>query len=746
MIAWIITSSVLIAVVIALRFLFKGKISRRLQYALWGLVLFRLLLPIPLFESPFSVMNAVPDNSIGGRQVYVLPISKQPVTETHGITVGSNGTVADANSFGYAVLSADGATITRYAEKMSISEIWRLIWLTGGLAVGLWFICTNIVFSRRLRQTRRQYQAPDYPAAGYSARKLPVYVTEHIASPCLFGILHPAIYLTPRAVENQDNTRYALAHELCHYRHGDHIWALLRCLCLAVWWWNPLVWAAAVFSREDLELACDEAVIKRVGQDNRLAYGHTLVDMIAVRKAPGSLIYAATTMVSGKRSLKERLNLIVNSPKTVIPALAAVLLIVAVCAGCTFTDAGKNAQNAQGQDFPAVEMVFSSANNGLEQLGRDAASFYYAQFMKDDVPRHWHITKYETLSCQLMACDHAEFAVWVTSRLETDGGGFLVGEGIPNDPNDLNKGGVCPEVGRQFRIKALDNGEYEIVSIGTGGGDQGLAPIIAAGVDRTDLNTCIAGAILSANAGKYRNSDFAAEAHTVLKTVEKGNTTTVYVMALYTQFGYAGSGFFETGGSHMPVAITFEKNAAGEYKLREYWMPLDGSHYGPSIKEKFPADIYEDALDTQKYIVAHTQACYDQAIQYGKVNTDVEIAKLVEIITSSPAHMSNPSAYIEAHKIEYREMIYYGSHTLRYCFTLFEQGGQTGLDGHIMAEACREILGNEDINLPAITGQDWYDAFRKSAIDLRRQYGDVYMQENRPGSWLLLQILDDAGN
>ena len=100
-------------------------------------------------------------------------------------------------------------------------------------------------------------------------------------------------------------------------------------------------------------------------------------------------------------------------------------------------------------------MVFSSDNNDLEQIGYDAAAFYYSQFMTYDVPQYWHITTYEVLSCKLMAGNEREFAVWITSYLETDGGGFLIGEGIPNDTDDINKGGICPEVGRHFALKLL---------------------------------------------------------------------------------------------------------------------------------------------------------------------------------------------------------------------------------------------------------------------------------------------------
>lgn len=417
--------------------------------------------------------------------------------------------------------------------------------------------------------------------------------------------------------------------------------------------------------------------------------------------------------------------MIIKNPKIVIHTTVAVLLIAAICVGCTFTGADKS---EEASDFPEVDMVFSTDSTDLVQIGRDAADFYYGQFMADDIPQYWHITEYETPSCDLMAGDEAEFVVWITSYIGTDGGGFLVGQGIPNDPDDISKGGVCPELGQQFRIKALGDGQYEIVGVGTGGYDQGLAPVdttvgdaeeidTTTKVDRTNLDACVSQTILDANAIPQQSGDFATEAHTVLKTVEDGNETTVYAMVLYMEFGYEGEGFSETSSSHMPVAIAFGKNNAGEYELKEYWEPQDGDEYAPSIEAKFPSDIYEEALDTQKYIDAHMQSCYAQTVECG----NAQIAGLIETITSSPLENSDFQAYIDEHQMEYQELIYLGEYTLRYCFALFEQGGQTGLKGHIMAAACREILGDAgDIDVPAATGQAWYDALPQSVKDQYR--------------------------
>lgn len=577
MIECIVTSSILIVVVIALRFLFRGKISRRLQYALWGLVLLRLLIPFSLIGSPFSIMNWT--------EVGESPVITYIVTDTSKLpdlapaALGPDATEADHAAaraeYEREMIKAKASVGT----PLTVSGVLSLVWLLGSIAAGLWVFYTNLSFYKRLRKDRKVYDATDCA--------LPVYVTEQVASPCLFGFLRPAIYLTPKAVISEDSTRYVLAHELCHYRHADHIWSILRGVCLTVYWWNPLVWAAAILSRTDSELACDEAVIRQIGEENRISYGHTLVNMIAVKKAPSGLMNAATTMASGKRGIKTRLNMIIKNPQTVIPALATVLVVIALCVGCTFTGAKstpweltnelsednisyvsawamhttrdfnkdetatlvqllnqlkrsnftENTEHAgitpeyglriyyndsvikinhaespygslemtigDGIDetfsdtqwwidnaalsdyiksltaslaFPEVTKVFSSDNSDLTQIGRDAATFYYSQFMGNNVSQYWHITKYETLSCKLMAGDEKEFAVWLTSYIETDGGGFLVGQGIPYT-DDINKGGICPEVGREIRIKALGGGEYEIVSIGTGGGTQGLSPV-----------------------------------------------------------------------------------------------------------------------------------------------------------------------------------------------------------------------------------------------------------------------------
>ena len=111
-----------------------------------------------------------------------------------------------------------------------------------------------------------------------------------------------------------------------------------------------------------------------------------------------------------------------------------------------------------------------------------------------------------------------------------------------------------------------------------------------------------------------------------------------------------------------------------------------------------------------------------QAVSYGAVDTDTVIEDLLEQITKTPVTLlSGVQNYIEAHKLEYRELTYYGKYTLWYCFKEFLKGGQTGLRGQIMASVCKDIsLGWGEALLidsenSVATGQDWFNIFRSNA-------------------------------
>ncbi len=195
----------------------------------------------------------------------------------------------------------------------------------------------------------------------------------------------------------------------------------------------------------------------------------------------------------------------------------------------------------------------------------------------------------------------------------------------------------------------------------------------------------------------------------------------------------------------MPVAITFKKDAKGTYELEEYWMPRDGTEYGPSIEGKFPAEIVADALDLQQYVLAETQACYAQAVAHGEVDTDKMIGNLINVIVSSPAEASNPGAYMEAHAFEYRELLYFGDATLRYAYQRFLAGGQTDLQSHILLAAMQELLGDEvEVRSEASTPQIWFDQWKDESVNLREAKTPAFMAQYYPKTMLMLRMLEEG--
>ena len=353
MMQWIVSSSVLILVVIALRYVLRGKLSLRMQYALWLLVLVRLLVPVSFGASDLSVMNAVPERAPTVQQ----GIDRQDIIGERNDAPANAGTVGiPAQSMSEAappdlVQNVTTATVTPpTVEKTDWARIAKTVWLAGAAALGLVFLAVNLRFGKKLRRSRERVEETD--------ACLPVYESGETDTPCLFGVAKPSIYVTPDTRTEAETLRYALAHEQTHYRHGDNLWAVLRGVCLALHWYNPLVWWAAELSRRDAELACDEATIRRIGESERAAYGRTLIRMTCEKRP--ALLVTATMMTDSGKGLKERISLLVKKPKTAAYTAVTVLLIAGLSVACTFTGGRENAELAEpfGKSYEVAEVVY----------------------------------------------------------------------------------------------------------------------------------------------------------------------------------------------------------------------------------------------------------------------------------------------------------------------------------------------------------------------------------------------------
>ena len=346
---WIITSSLMILAVIVIRKGLGRRLRPAMRYALWGLVLVRLLYPGTLWQSPVSIQSAASGSRIVRDMETVWDMDFIRLEEDGSVTglprqeaenvPPQSGEAIQAGSDSrepekYVPVATDVTPehFARMERTINFRQVLETVWLAGIIVMAAMIVVTNLILYMKLRRRRTRVQA-DCPVR--------VWAVEGLDSSCLFA---GAIYVNGETMGNPERLRHVLAHELSHRRHLDPVWSVLRCAALALHWYNPLVWYATVLSRQDGELCADAGAIRRLGLDTWDSYGGTLIEL---SRKPESLspLSAATTMGGTKRQLKERVIMIAKKPRATIAVALAAALIAAIAAGCAFAGKVEEKQN-----------------------------------------------------------------------------------------------------------------------------------------------------------------------------------------------------------------------------------------------------------------------------------------------------------------------------------------------------------------------------------------------------------------
>ncbi len=200
--------------------------------------------------------------------------------------------------------------------------------------------------------------------------------------------------------------------------------------------------------------------------------------------------------------------------------------------------------------------------------------------------------------------------------------------------------------------------------------------------------------------------DFQCESHVTLaelsgertdeKTGKTIETKEVYALVCEQSVSYDEEPFTLVGASSMPAVLSFDMASDGSYNLTDYWVPQDGDYNEPSIRERFaalPPEVAEEALDTQKYVISQIQDCYTQIVEYGDVDTDRVIEKLFDVIMASPDETLSPQDIIQAHPVEYRELIFYNDYTVQYIRSKIKEDKVSGTEAEVMRRIMAELTG-----------------------------------------------------
>lgn len=405
----VITSSIMIVVVMILRKLFGGRVKSGAICVLWALVAIRLLIPVQLFGNVVNVTDYLTENvmNLQGRGITTeVQVKWDSVSDSQtgddsqvgngvypaGRVQSGSGTQSDSNlqaannaqadgnmQTGSSVMSDGNAQTGSYVRSTShvqsddyvkiVNYMW-VIWLTGMVVMFAVVVVSNLIFTGRLMSSRK--------LAGKSGR-INIYNTDAVDSACLYGVFHPAVYVNNKAGDNE----FIISHELTHYRHRDNWWALVRMLCVCIYWFNPLVWMAAHFHKEDCELFCDEAVIRNCSASERQKYGEVLLNAAARHSGRLSDIYLLSEASSGYRELKKRIERIAGSRKTYKSAAFVLIMIVVAVTVLAFgggsvkgssklsesgIEADVQQDNDEMQNYLVTEYKYDLTHDGVDDV------------------------------------------------------------------------------------------------------------------------------------------------------------------------------------------------------------------------------------------------------------------------------------------------------------------------------------------------------------------------------------------
>ena len=340
-----ITASIMILFVLLARLALK-KAPKVFSYALWAVVLFRLLCPVSV-TTDFSLLGLldapVVENTQHTTAVEYIPfdVVHTPDLEVHlPVPPAINNAVNNALPQEHAALGAD--------PLEGDFAVGSMIWLLGIAGMAIYSAVSYYLLRRKL--------------VGAVLLKDNIYLADGISSPFVMGLIRPKIYL-PSSLTDQEQG-YIILHEQHHIRRGDHLVKALAFIALCIHWFNPLVWVAFILSSKDMEMSCDEAVVKKLGEDIRADYSASLLSL-----ATGRRIIAGTPLAFGEGDTKSRIKNMLNwkraKPAVAFLSAVAVLLAVIVC--------GTN--SAEGSGWIKGELV---GQNMEVECNLDPPIFSYA--------------------------------------------------------------------------------------------------------------------------------------------------------------------------------------------------------------------------------------------------------------------------------------------------------------------------------------------------------------------------------
>ena len=566
-----VTASWLILAVLIARALMK-KAPKWINCTLWALVGIRLVNPFS-FE---SIMSLIPSTETITSENFYYSSAPTISSGVETFNRAVNPVISES------LAPTQGASVN---PTQILGFALGVVWLAGVILM----VCYVLISYLRLKKT----------VSTSMPLKENQYICDEVKTPFILGFIRPKIYL-PSGVD-EETTNYVIAHEKAHLKRKDHLWKPIGFLLLSVYWFNPLMWLSYILLCRDIELACDEKVIKQMEGNDKKAYSEALLSCSAPQK-----MITACPVAFGEVGVKQRIKSVLDYKKPAFRMIAVAVIASIVVAVCFLTDPVDT--SSENESNPFSEENFSE-EEPVSANGEDGSFTWTCNPMAGAT---WWYTVIFTVpeDYEIKSAEATVGSATVESIAYNEPNGEKCVEWMPDFNEDImdddsiitvvaEKDGEETSFNIRVRLFGVDNEngtkEYIIEPDNCKLTEKGTASYMIEPSPIEDLDTAVSQAILSINSGKNWLGCCPAEGHVILGKKESKNTTKVYVLERFSSYGFENGWFIEVGGHSTACVMTFV-NIDGGYVFQDVEYTEDGANLDDSIKRMFPKHLQKRAM------------------------------------------------------------------------------------------------------------------------------------------------------
>lgn len=393
-----ISAGWLILVILLLRLGLK-RISKRMTCFLWVFVGIRLLCPV-LLQTDFSLIPSA--KTVNTTEFVTRPYIQSGIS---AVDYAANGYLGEHY--------AEGVSIPAKHFLTNPINILATIWLLG--VIGM--LCYLLISYLRLKH-KLQIAVPIQKK---------VYLCDSIQTPFIMGMVKPRIYIP--STTDPDNYKNILLHEQTHLKRKDHRWKMLAFLILSIYWFHPLLWVSYVLLCKDLEMACDESVIRNLDSSQKKQYAQSLLDCSA-----GKSRFQVCPLAFGQGKVKERIRAIMNYKKPAFWVLLVSICCLFIVAVCFLTNPSvekeKDSPASTAQEIETETIKVSvPVIDPSKGTGADGAMIYYADESRMIFGGYFGLFVYDTKKNEILrsvdlksiGCDATQGDDYCEVLVEADG-------------------------------------------------------------------------------------------------------------------------------------------------------------------------------------------------------------------------------------------------------------------------------------------------------------------------------------